>query len=266
MDDLVLFLDPGFLLGLEQRRNERQMRQLFPIVLAWGVRPGESPGDDLHLFAVSLEQHANRLRLSDWAAGLLFRFIDEIDVVKHGGEKLYHSPGELTFFLRGSTLFFTSDLDTARRAVDALNPASPPSAESTDVQRLLLDLPGDVTLRGAVSNENDQLARLWDLLVEEQDLRGPAAAAWSQVRALTVTGSFDEQAGVDAQVVLLLDGRADEQLVAALGEAITRVFSGTRVPVRVDARPQGDRVLVDLHVDDLPGVLEAWLPKISVNN
>jgi hypothetical protein len=256
-----------WLIGFQSRRDEQQIREMFPMVLAWGVRPGEGEADDLHLFALSLEKHGNRMRFVDWLLGLFMGFADPIEVHSHDGEKLYHVPGEMTFFLRGSTVFFTSDLETATRAVDRLGRPTSPGVGPTEVQELLLELPEGAPLRGAVGNENGELQRLWEVLVDEQDLAGPAAAAWRQVHALTVAGGFDDRAGLDARFNLVLDGGApDDAGIEALGGAIASAFDSPKLPVEVEARSKGNRVVVDLHVDDLPGVLDAWMPKISVEN
>jgi hypothetical protein len=256
-----------WLIGFQSRRDEQKIREMFPMVVAWGVRPGTGEAEDLHLFAVSLEKHGNRLRFADWLLGLFMRFAEPIEVVSHDGERLYHVPGEMTFFMRGSTIFFTSDVETATRAVDRLRGPRSPGAGPTEVQKLLLDLPEEAPLRGAIGNENGELQRLWETLVDERDLAGPAAEVWRQVRALTVAGGFDDRAGLDARFGLVLTGDARKDAeVETLGSAIASAFENPKLRVEIEARSEGNRVVVDLHVDDLPGVLDEWMPRISLED
>src|SRR2546422_502850 len=61
--------DPGTLAILETFMENNEM---LPMVAAWTVRPGDTPGSDLHLLTVSLPGTGNRMVLADWMLGLVF--------------------------------------------------------------------------------------------------------------------------------------------------------------------------------------------------
>jgi hypothetical protein len=154
-----------WLSSMERRRNEQKMRELFPLVAAWTVRPARD-GGDLHLFTLSMMRAGNRLVLTDWLLGLTLSFAPEIERVSHAGERIYRLPLDhgrsLTFFIRGNDLFFASDLDTACQAVDRLSSPAASAPAPEELNRLLAQVPADTPLRGAVSNEGGQFDRLWE--------------------------------------------------------------------------------------------------------
>ena len=118
----------SWLSGMEQRRNEKQIREMFPLAAAWTLRPGAEPGDDLHLFSVSLMQAGNQIRLFDWIIGFFLARSPDVQTVSHHGEKIFRLPVDrktpISFFIRGNDVFFTSDLETAKLAVDRLVPSA----------------------------------------------------------------------------------------------------------------------------------------------
>jgi len=111
------------LISQKQRRDAKKLRELFPVVVAWTVRNGDTPDDDLHLFTISLKQMGNRLRLMDWFLGLTLRWSSEVGAIRHRGETIYElpkgrgSPGG-AIFLRGNDVFYTTDVETAQSSMN----------------------------------------------------------------------------------------------------------------------------------------------------
>lgn len=164
---------------VQHGRNEMKLRELFPLVAAWTVRPGETPGSDLHLLTLSLEKLGNRVILVDSVLDFALSWSKEVETVPWKGETIHHIPlrhgHALTFFIRGNDLFFSSDVDTARRVVDRLTESAEdgkdgrPGVETAgsgrpgaELRRLLAETSKDHALRGAIVNRDGMLGRVWE--------------------------------------------------------------------------------------------------------
>ena len=127
---------------ITQRQNEEAQEdilKMFPLVAAWTLHPGTTPEEDLHLASVSVERLGHQLIFADWVLGLVLSRSDRVEVERYRGEKVYRIPIDkqttLTVFLRDGHLFFTSNLDSARTAVDRLIEAAGKRAEPGDADR-----------------------------------------------------------------------------------------------------------------------------------
>lgn len=242
----------------QTRRNERQFRELFPCVMAWNVIGGQTADDELHVFTVSVAKLGNRLVLMDWVIGMFIGRSPDVDVVKYGGEKIYHLPREgSAFFIRRSDFFFTTDLAAAKRAVDRLQPVpTTSSAEATRLDRMLDTLPEQLPLRGAATNAQGETRRFFELLTGSDDLDVIDGLPWDRVDGMSLSGGFTEESSFEATLDLMLDaGRWTEQDAEALAGALKRALASETLPVGISVVPRSDRIQFVFDVDDLPGLL-----------
>jgi len=242
----------------QTRRNEEQFRELFPCVMAWSVIGGETPEDELHVFTVSVAKLGNRLVLMDWVMGMFIGKSPDVDVVKHGGEKIYYLPREgSAFFLRRSDFFFTTDLEAAKRVVDRLQPGAVASAtQATRLDRMLSVLPEQQPLRGAATNALGETRRFFELLTGVSDLDVIESLPWDRVDGMSLSGGFTEESSFEATLDLMFDtGQWTEQDAEALTGALMRSLASEDLPVGISVVPRPDRVQLVFDVDDLPGLL-----------
>jgi len=250
------------LVSQKQRRDAKKLRELFPIVVAWTVRDGDAPDDDLHLFTISLKQMGNRLRLMDWFLGLTFRWTPDVGAFRHRGETIYElpkgrgSPGG-AIFLRGNDVFYTTDLETARRAVDRLvvpvdSTARPPS----ELARVFAEVPQDYALRGALTNRGGQVLRLvqsWD----DDDLSGVwGVDRWDGIEALTVWGGFAGDSGFEGTVNLLSRESWTVDQAEALQRALQAQAKRTGISIDVRVSPVDERLRIEYRLNDLTALLD----------
>ena len=244
--------------GYQTRRNEERFRELFPCVMAWSVIGGETPEDELHVFTVSVAKLGNRLVLMDWILGMFIGKSPDVEVVKHGGEKIYYLPREgSAFFLQRSDFFFTTDLEAAKRVVDRLQPGAVASApEATRLDRMLNVLPEQQPLRGAATNALGETRRFFELLTGVSDLDVIESLPWDRVDGMSLSGGFTEESSFEATLDLMLDaGQWTEQEAEALAGALMRSLASEDLPVGISVVPRPDRVQLVFDVDDLPGLL-----------
>jgi len=249
-----------FLIERQNARNERQIRQLLPLAAAWTVRAGETRDSDVHLLTLSIEKLGKRLVLVDWAMGWAARMGGDMDVIVHRGERIYplndtDSGAPRALFFRGNDVFFTSDPEMAKRAVDLLaDTTAGDQGDASELERVFAALP-DRPLRGAVSNGRGELYRIWDLMTDLES--GPEDEPWSAIRTVAVSGGLTSEDALELAIeALCKDARwaslnADSLLDTMLSDL---EFGG--VEVETQARAEGERILIDLRVPDLPGQLE----------
>jgi hypothetical protein len=253
-------------LQAQQRREaEQDILDLLPMVVAWTLRPGAAPGEDLHLVTVGVEKFTNRMAIGDWFLGFVFQRIPEIRVERHGQEKIYAVPigkereRRVTFFIRQGSLFFTSDLDTARQAVDRLAAAESDAAPRTGLDRLFAAAP-EGTLRGALTNSRGEMARIWRLLPLAADVGLDEEAAWGAVQGLTVSGGFQADGSFAATFDLQGPG-ADwaEEFSEPVGRVLRETLARIDHPLEVTSSAAGDRVRIDVRVSDLSQLAQRWM-------
>jgi hypothetical protein len=168
---------------------------MFPVELAWAARRG-SPPPEGHILSLSFSRNGLLLgMMGDFALWRAARSEGgKVSRAEHHGEGITSFPGSPVkglFFIRNSTIFWSSDLDTAKAAVDmairaeaaalqagrlASENGSTAGAGGADQIPILARFPNGArhAVEGAILNENGSLARIIELLPGE-DLDLPAA-------------------------------------------------------------------------------------------
>jgi hypothetical protein len=244
------------LIARQQTRDREQLRNLFPMLAAWSLRPGADPGSPLHVFTVSIEAAGNRIVLLDSVLGLAFRFGSNAKTVVHRGERIYLVPigrRRAAFFLRGNDVFIVSDVDSARLAVDRLAAAAErEDHQPTELERLLATLPGG-PLRGVVLNEHGELERLWPRPGEGF---AEAPVPWEHVRAATLVGGFAGETAFAGTIEL----RCRDDAAAVAPGAVSSLRETLRLaelPVEVESSVVDENVRIDFRVPDVAALLGA---------
>jgi hypothetical protein len=251
--------------GWQQARDARKLRELFPLAVAWSMRPNHPAAGDLHLLAVSIERLGNRGVLVDWVLGWILGRSHEVDVVRHRGEQIFAVDTGAAFFLRGSNLLLASDVDSARMAVDRLWRETTNPAAAGELDGLLAEASGDAPLHGVVLNRDGCLQRVVRSLADGEVPEPLAEWPWHETAAATLRGGFTSGSAFRATVTVHSTGSpwgrtGADQLVAAL-HRVTADVVGAEVRGRVD----GQRLEVELLIDDLPGRVEQWFADAMVS-
>jgi len=258
-------LPPWLMNWLVQRQHseaERGILEMFPMAVAWTVRPGETPADDLHLFSVSIERLGHRIIFGDWILGWILPRNARVEIDRYRDEKIYRLPLNhdrfLTAFVREGNVFFTSDLDTARIAVDRLIASSASSREPSEVDRLFAGIEGDGPMRGAISNRRGEFLRMWQWLSSRSDL--PADRdLWDGVRSVSVAGGLRDDGSLAVTLQFLCPDETWAE--ARTGDLVMGLHDGlawTGLTLDLQARPVEDRVVVELRAIDLVDSIGHW--------
>jgi hypothetical protein len=247
------------LVGMQNRRDERKLRRMFPMVLVWTVRPGTTADSDLHVLSASLRGLDHQLVLADWILGLFVHRAEEIRVVKHHGEKIFSFPSEkrepLSFFIHRGDLFFTSDVNTAQQAVDRLLVPDVSSGGAQALERWFSAAPAQ-PLHGAIDNQRGEVARLWRSHLDGAVDEVVAPEIWKTLGGVTLGGEFTAEGSFLGVVEFhFADPEQAGSAATPLREAVERVVGDTPLEV-VGASQQTERVRLELEVAEIPGRLE----------
>lgn len=252
----------SWLSGLQRRQNQRKLREMFPLVAAWTIRPGAGPGDDLQLYSLSLERAGNRLVFSDWLLGMALSLSGDVDAETHRGERIYTVPvrrgDSISFFIRGNDLFFASDTTTARQAVDRLMLEAPAAGEPGRLDELLRSVPVDAPMRGAIGNERGELSRVWSRLTGAPGPGGQGRGAWSEFRGVTLAGALTGADSVELELRFRCrDAVSAAAQVEAVAAALRAALERTGFPLELETRPDGEWIRADLRLSEItPRVAE----------
>jgi len=256
-------LPPWIYNWLSKRQSdeaERDVLQLFPMVAAWTVRPGETEDDDLHLLSVSVQRLGNRLVFGDWVMGWFLHKSDDVTLVRHRDEKIYQTrikdDTSATFFIRGGNLFFTSDPETARVAVDRLIADAAPSREATNLDRLFGETTGP--LRGAIDNQRGEMLRVWSSI---SALSGASVDPdlWNGFSGLALSGGVQADGSLAATLRFHGEKAWIEDRALDLVMALHEGFSWGETEADVQARPFDGGLEVELKVPGLTETLGGWI-------
>ena len=256
--------------GMAQFLNSRQtksarkdLKKLFPVVVAWTARPSGRPAEDEHLFTACARGLGHRMVMLDWMLGLILRWADDIETVRHEGERIYvlreNDGTRPACFIRKGIGFVATDLDSARRTSDRLGRPTAGSTTGTELGVLLDALPQDQPLRGALTNRDGELQRVLDAL--NLPTEHVSAEAWDEVRGATVVANFRDE-NVFGGTVDLLGPNADwaQAHAATLGAALEVLFEQSSIDFNTEIRQAGDRIQVEFNTVNLFDQIEAANP------
>jgi hypothetical protein len=238
-------------------RTERDILQLFPVVAAWTLRPSDTPDEDLHLFSLSIERLGNRMVFGDWLLGWIVGRDDRTEVERYRGERIYSLPLDrgkrVTFFIRGADIFFTSDAETAHVAVDRLIGSFTPERESIPLDPLFGETEGGGPLRGAITNGRGELLRLWRW-ISSRTAAGDEDRLWRELRGVTLAGSLNGDGSLAVKLRFVCpDARWAATYAPGIDSALREGLEWTELDLEFETRPAGDRIEVDVRLEDLIG-------------
>lgn len=226
------------------RRNERAMDEILPVVAGWTLRHRADTGRLEQVFLLNLQRIGNRMRFADWVMGFTFgRDEGTASVEEHGDERIYRigsdSGRDLTFFIREGSVYFTTNLSSARGLVDHL--ASAEGGTGSDaLTRLLGTIPAEKPLRAAVINGDDAIRRIVGRVSARQS---PPDLSWDRLESATLWGGFTEDRGFAARLDFNYDNEppegSGEALAALVGAALERWNLTVESTVTVDGRQVG---------------------------
>jgi hypothetical protein len=244
----------GPLRRMQSRSNEKKLRRIFPVVLVWTVEPRTKNQDD-HLLSASLRGLDHQLLLADWLLGLIIGHDEDTSIVHHRKEKIYlfDLPAEkdsLPTFIHRGDLFFTTNEDSARRAIDRLQ--SPTIAEIGPSLGPWLDRAPEGSLRGALSNQKGEVWRAWSDFLDEEIQDKVSADLRQALDGLTVGGAFTSEGSLEARITFYF--RDAENAVVArdpIQGAIADLLDDTPVTIG-DIEVAGSSLSFNLEIADIP--------------
>ena len=246
---------------ITQRQNKKAQKDIlkvFPLVAAWTLQPGNAAEEDLHLTSISVERLGHQLVFGDWVLGLALPRSDRVEVERYRKEKIYRIPINkrmtLTVFLRDGHLFLTSDLATARTAVDRLIEAAGARPEPSELDRLFAQTAGE-PLRGAVTNERGEILRLWRKLIPGEPTDA-ARELWRELRGLSLFGGLRDDGSFAGTLRLHCpDGQWARTHLQPLTAALQTLPELQELRLETSSGVVGDRIDVDFRIPDLTQLL-----------
>lgn len=245
-----------------EAKAERDLKKTFPLLAAWTQHPGSVADEkSLHLLSVSAKPLGNQLVLADWIAGLVLGRSPGTTVHKYQGENIYEfergeNDFEATVFARRGAVFATSDVETARRAVDLLAETSTARPPETELERLFATTRDTDPLRGAVLNSNGEIAQIWETL---SGTTIDDAEAWQVIKGASLTGGLQADGAFRAMMELSIDAPGISETYAP---AIEGIFLGHLEDLPFDFEIQATAVdsgiQIEIQVPDLVETLGEW--------
>jgi hypothetical protein len=250
----------GWLLDAQEAKARRDLEEIFPMVLAWTVNPGAVPDQDLQLLSLSSKQLGNRLVLADWIAKFALARSPRSSVEPYRDENIYQlqygdrraDDLRATFFARRGAIFATSNLDTARRAVDLLAEAEAEGRPATELDRTFQRTREADALRAAVTNEHGELARLWTRLTGEA---AENPRAWEAVRSASLGGGLEADGTFKAVMELVGSSGLAAAGAAAIPSSLRLDLGDRRLELQLSAAPTDDGLRIDVLIPDLAASL-----------
>jgi len=261
--------------GLQQFLNARQMssarkdmQRLFPIVLAWTARPGETTEEEEHLLSVSARGASHQMAFFDWMFGLFIGRADDVEIVRYKGEKIFTfstSEGiQPAVFVRHGIGFITTDLDSARQTLDRLARPDDRGPANVEWQGLFDGVPEDQPLRGALSNRRGELKRVLTVLnLPEEHL---SHAAWDEVSGATIFAGFVD-GSIFAGAVELHgpDASWAAENAAKVGAGLTSLLEEPGIEFAIETVAAENRIRVEFSSSDLIGKIEDVAEKAGID-
>ncbi len=245
----------GPLRRMKQRSDEKKLRRMFPIVLAWTVEPRASQEDN-HVLSASLRGLDHQLLLADWLIGIFLERGEENRVVRYHGEKIYlieiqDDKDPLPVFIHRGDLFFTSSEDNAERAIDRLQDPIVIAAGSS-LEPWLARAPAG-SLRGAVSNQRGEVWRTWASFLDEDILEKVSLDLRRALDGVTIGGNFTAEGSLEARVTFQFHETNDAvRGQISIRDALADVIDET--PIEIErSEVDGTSLRFELEVRDFGG-------------
>lgn len=255
----------------QRDQTSEDLEKIFPVVAAWTLTPGSGEDDDLNLFTLSLMNAGNRMVFTDWILGLILSRVDdesEVEVIEYREEKIYRfisrPEGDIGVFLRGSDIFFASDVPTAKRAVDRLLDPESSEPAPTILQQLFLRIPQDTPLRGAIGNRRGELDRVLQFLGGGT---GQDALRRSGVMGMSISGRFADSQTFRMSLEFLCTGPSSAEAAAErIPGILESILEPSEFDFRMDTATDREWVRVDVEFSDLVRQVEQFLKSRAVDD
>lgn len=263
---LALWLDK-----YQDRKNRRQVQLLFPLVVAWTMRSGGLEEEPLDLWTVNLPNLGHRMVLGEWFFGWILSRDKDIVTTPYKDETLYavqfgddpKNKDSVTIFVRGASLFLTSDTATARSAVDRLQLEIPAEVATPPLTSLLGRADTKRALRGAVSNEHGEIARTIGPLVGKGGDRAAILDRWGAARSLVLSGGFDSETVFSGTIELdYIDAASAAAHASEISADLTYMLANIHLAGEVTPQVDGPMVRLAYQIDD-PAAQVAPLLKLD---
>ena len=261
----------AFFNNWNSNRNRKEIQNLFPIVAAWTLSPGPETDQDRNVFALSVRGFGNQLVFADWIMSFIAGNDPDFQRIDHQDEIIFRFNDSAFFFLRRAHIFFAEDLQTARSAVDRLQPEPVRTRQEGPLEALFAGVPEEPPLRAAISNGSGEMLRTWRLFALAPEDPEELRESMSQLRGAVLTGSLEAGETLNAQLSLQAPDPAwaEEHAAEALrnfrqGMAFEDLALSSSVRtegdwIRIDFRAEGLLAfvgsLLDVSVSNIPGVL-----------
>ena len=245
--------------------REQKPKEMFPLELVWTERRA-SDGREHHILSLSLSRGGRFLGLVGdimlWRAGRE----DQAKVarVEYGGEGITSFPGtplQGHLFIRDNSFIWSSDLDTAKKAVDLLSSVQDgggagPAATGEPLRVFSLVPRGDGhTLSGAILNENGSLARSLSL-VPGESLDFPVEMLAPVENLIFTLDTSSANDGTGEIILAFVPGTPAETIAGMAREMSVRLAAVPLAKVTIEATPrlEESRAVLTLKVGGLDSV------------
>lgn len=253
--------------------HEQKPKEIFPLELVWTER--RAPADqEQHILSLSLS-HGGRFAglvcdLMLWKAGRAGH--EKVSRVEYGGEGITSFPGTPLhghLFVRDNSFIWTSDLDTAKKAVDLLahaaaGPGGPESPAAAPKVYSILPPGGRHVLSGAILNENGSLARSLSLLPGEALDLPPETLA--TVESLTFTVDTSSASDGTGEIVLSFVPGTPAATMAGVAQEISAklaLLPLAKVTIEATPRIEEARAVLALKIGGLESVAAPLFEKLT---
>ena len=240
---------PQTLRDWSKQRDEREMRTMFPMALTWSLTRGATPAEHEQLFAASMPNIGNRIRIADWFLGFAAGRDKDLEEVDHAGEQIYRlRRNGFSFFIRRDGVFFTSDVERAKAAVDELDHPATDRSDTAALVALLDALPQTSALRGAALGDEGASSQILEWLaggpIEDVDL--------SSVQSLSIAGGFTPSAAFESMLTVR---SSDPTWGAANGDKLATALASHLDAEVAPVDPKADPLVLRIAVDDPAGAV-----------
>ena len=245
-----------------QRRQEKELRKLFPATVVW-VPYAQGTGSSGDLFSVSVARMVNQSRIADWLLSRVAGFADGLPTVRYNGELIVSvedDDAQFHAFLHPLGLFWSNRLEVAQRAVDALQ-SDAAVAATNQLTTELAGLEGPGAIRGVLTNPDGLLVQKFRAVAVD-GLDPDLETALAAVETIALVGGPME----GGDVRLTLDLEMPETEVEAVSAAIERMLIDFRegaLPLVATVEPGVRGLQVDLLIEDLPGTLDEFGDEVT---